>query len=53
MTGLARDWLAGKAQNYGIMLHDPGHEQTQFLSSEIGMLDFRPWLHLCYLPVSR
>jgi hypothetical protein len=52
VTGLARDWLAGRAQNYGMMLLDSGREKTQLFSSEIGGSNLRPRLHVCYLPAS-
>jgi secreted trypsin-like serine protease len=53
LTRLTQDWLAGRADNYGIMLREPEREQTRFMSSEIGRITERPWLHLCYLPKGR
>jgi hypothetical protein len=49
LTGLVVDWLGGEVENYGIMLVDPDRAQTQLLSSDIGRIAERPWLHVCYL----
>jgi hypothetical protein len=50
ITDLASEWAAGTVANDGILLRQPEGEQTQLLSSEIGQVDERPWLHVCYLP---
>jgi hypothetical protein len=47
LTGIAQDWLGGKATNYGILLRDDGGAETQLQSSEIEAGN-QPRLNLCY-----
>lgn len=49
---LARAWLSGRMQNHGVALVAEGQDETQFLSSEIGRMVERPWMHVCYLPAA-
>jgi hypothetical protein len=50
VTPLVEDWYAGKVPDYGILLSERARAQTQLLSSEIGRLGERPWMHVCYRP---
>lgn len=52
VTGLVEDWYARKVPDHGILLLERNHAQTQLLSSEIGRITERPWMHVCYRPRS-
>ena len=48
VTSAVQAWSDGAASNYGFMLHAPGTDMAQFLSSEYGVAADRPVLEITY-----